>query len=42
MGLAAVAFHWSPETFWNATAHEFFAAYEAYREMNKPPEDSAK
>lgn len=38
MGLACAAFHWSPAQFWRSTPHEFFAAYEAYREMNKPPD----
>jgi hypothetical protein len=30
MGLAAAAFHWSPATYWSATAHEYFAAHEAW------------
>lgn len=40
MGLAAVAFHWSPDVFWNSTPHEFFAAYEVYEKMNAPPKES--
>jgi len=38
MGLAVAAFHWSPTDFWQCTAHEFFAAYEAYEAMNKVSE----
>jgi hypothetical protein len=36
MGLAGAAFHWTPQTYWASTRHEFFAAYEAWRKMNKP------
>jgi hypothetical protein len=39
MGLAANLFHWSPQTFWRATPHEFFAAYEMWQRMNPPPSD---
>jgi hypothetical protein len=42
MGLAAAAFHWSPAEFYGATAHEFFAAYEAMREMNRPDPNGPK
>jgi hypothetical protein len=38
MGLSFAAFHWTPRTFWRATPFEFFAGYEAYREMNTPSE----
>ncbi|HWT12301.1 MAG TPA: hypothetical protein VN231_06080 [Allosphingosinicella sp.] len=34
------AFHWTAADFYRSTPHEFFSAYEALREMNKPPEDS--
>jgi hypothetical protein len=37
MGIAAAAFHWTPDIFWNSTPHEYWAAYEVYREMHKPP-----
>lgn len=40
MGYAANWFHWPPTAFWRSTPHEFWAAYEVYREMNKPREDS--
>jgi hypothetical protein len=33
MGLAAAAFHWSPETYWRATRHEYFAAYEQWLKL---------
>lgn len=39
MGIAAAAFHWSPETYWRSTRHEFFAAYEALEAMNAPPDN---
>ena len=39
MGIAAVAFHWPPPVFWAATPSEFYAAFEAWKEMNTPPED---
>lgn len=35
MGVAMDAFSWSPETFWRATPHEFWAMVEARREANK-------
>jgi len=35
MGLAAVSFHWTPAEFRSSTPHEFFAAYEALRDMHK-------
>lgn len=34
MGIAAAAFHWSPAEFWASTPHEYWAAYEVYRDMN--------
>ena len=39
MGLAAAAFQWSPAVFWGATPHEYFAAYEVWREMNVAEKD---
>jgi hypothetical protein len=41
MGLAAAAFHWSPSDFAEATPHEYFAAYEVWRQMNKPSDRAA-
>jgi len=38
MGQAAAAFHWSPFEFWRSTSHEWWAAYEAYRDMHKKPD----
>lgn len=38
MGLAAYAFHWTPGEFWQATPHEFFAAYEIWSEAQAPAE----
>jgi Conserved hypothetical phage protein (DUF2376). len=35
MGLATMNLRWSPQTFWSATPHEFFAAWEIFVEMNK-------
>jgi hypothetical protein len=42
MGLAIAAFHWSAAEFWASTPHEFYAAYETYREMNKRPDEAGK
>jgi len=42
MGLAAAAFHWTPQTYWASTRHEYFAAYESWRLMNTPSEGGAK
>lgn len=39
MGLAAYYLHWSPDQFWQATPHEFFAAYEVIEAANPSPED---
>ncbi len=39
MGIAACAFHWSPDIFWASTPHEWWAAYEVWREMNKKPDE---
>jgi hypothetical protein len=36
MGAAIVHLHWRPAEFWNATPHEFWAAYEEIERM-KPP-----
>jgi hypothetical protein len=41
MGLAAAAFHWTPQTYWASTRHEFFAAYEAWHKMNAPSATTA-
>lgn len=30
---------WSPATFWRATPHEFWAAYESFIEANRRPGD---
>lgn len=38
MGFAAAALHWPPAAFWSATPHEYFAAYEMWREMNTAPD----
>jgi len=35
MGLALVRYRWSADQFWQATPHEFFAAYETIQIMNK-------
>ena len=37
MGLAFAAFHWTPAAWSQSTPHEFWAAYEAYRAMNRAP-----
>lgn len=42
MGLAAAAFHWTPNTYWSSTRHEYFAAYEAWRLMNTPADGGPK
>ena len=39
MGLAAFYLHWSPDTFWASTPHEFFAAYEVIEAAHPAPED---
>lgn len=42
MGLAAAAFNWSAAQFWASTAHEYWAAYEIWREMNHSSDDGPK
>jgi len=39
MGIAGMAFGWTPDVFMRATPHEFHALYEVYREMNKPRDE---
>lgn len=39
MGIAVNLFHWSPSTFWSATPHEFWAAFDVWREINPPRDD---
>jgi len=39
MGLAAAAFHWTAAEFRAATPHEWFAAYETFRAMNRPSDE---
>lgn len=39
MGIAAICFRWTPEVFWNSTAHEWWAAFEVYQEMHKQSEE---
>lgn len=41
MGIACAIFHWAPQTFWEATPHEFWAAVEAHRDANSPTDDDA-
>jgi hypothetical protein len=31
------ALGWTPDQFWAATSHDFFSAFEMWREMNPPP-----
>ncbi|MFN3424894.1 MAG: phage tail assembly chaperone [Novosphingobium meiothermophilum] len=35
MGLAIVRLKWTPDEFWRATPHEFFAAIEFLEEQRK-------
>lgn len=30
---------WTPDAFWRSTPHEFWGAYEVWREMNVPESD---
>lgn len=39
MGFAAAALHWDPSRFWAATPHEYWAGYEAWRDMNTVEDD---
>jgi hypothetical protein len=39
LGMAIAAFHWTPQTFWKATPHEWYAAAEALERMNRRPHD---
>lgn len=41
MGLSANAWHWTAAEFYASTAHEYFGAYEVYREINKDPDPLA-
>lgn len=38
MGIAVNLWGWTPGQFMDSTAHEFAAAHEVYREINKRPE----
>jgi len=35
MGLALARYRWSADQFWQSTPHEFFAAFETFKAMNK-------
>jgi hypothetical protein len=39
MAFALVVLGWRPADYWAATPHEYWAAYELWREMNPVPED---
>lgn len=39
MGLAVALFHWAPATFWGSTPHEYYAAWEGWREVNTVPDE---
>lgn len=40
MGIAILDLHWSPDQFWNATPHEFFAAVEVAEDRAKTQGDN--
>ncbi|PZU13818.1 MAG: hypothetical protein DI606_04430 [Sphingobium sp.] len=40
MGIASAALAWPPGQFWNATPHEFWASYEAWKLMNCAEQES--
>lgn len=40
MGIASAALAWPPGQFWDATPHEFWASYEAWKLMNCAEQES--
>jgi len=42
MGIACGVLGWPPSVFWDSTPHEFWAAFETWREANQPSDSDTQ